>query len=169
VSNFDSDSDGTLALGGGILLMFLGSLFFKWMTGLFNELGIAFVAFATMTESFISMAWHLFEIVAFISGAIGLIYFTFKFFKMIDRATEIEKSVREMLTEFEKEIEVSIISTTRALIEKVDDLDLRLNEALKRPELVPEQVVESQLSLPAPSAAQPAESAAEPIIMSNPL
>ena len=142
-----NDSSGPMA--GAVLGLIVLYFIVKAMKKVFIEVGHMFDAFGDFLRSFVLGLWHFAEVAFFVSLGLGsvavAIYFTHKYVRMVKRATEIQKGVRMDLDDCKTTVrsEVGALSegvarTQDQLNRQIRLLEMRLEEALKAPEVKPE-------------------------------
>ena len=117
------DNSGNMFAGGVVVVVVVVGLCMKALHALFIEMGKTFDAFGNMAYSFFAMAWQGILMLSLIAiGAacvVGAIYFTYKYYMMVKRGTEIVKEVDAKMSD--------LISRTSSLMsEHREDTDSKL-------------------------------------------
>ena len=142
MSSSNNNQGPEMMIGAVILILALGVIVIKALKHFFMELARAFDAFAGMVGSFISILWNMAQVV----GLIGLIilsvfcaiYFTLQYYQMVKEGTDLREWTKASLSEFEKNIVNRFELLEMDVSSDVRDMDQRLTDALKKPEVAPE-------------------------------
>ena len=142
MSSSNNNQGPEMMIGAVILILALGVIVIKALKHFFMELARAFDAFAGMVGSFISILWNTAQVV----GLIGLIilsvfcaiYFTLQYYQMVKEGTDLREWTKINLSEFEKNIVNRFELLEMDVSSDVRDMDQRLTDALKKPEVAPQ-------------------------------
>lgn len=131
-----------MMIGAVILILALSVIVIRALKSFFIELARAFDAFAGMVGSFISILWNTAQVVGLISliifSVFCAIYFTLQYYQMVKEGTALREWTKNNLSEFEKSIVNRFERLEIDISADVRDMDHRLTEALKKPEVAPE-------------------------------
>lgn len=135
------DDSSTMFAGGIIVVIIVIMACLKAIQKIFIQMGQTFDAFGKMTGSFLYMAWEVILAIGLISLGIGCVfaagYFSYKYYLMVRRGTEIKESVDARIQEFEEQMNTSIEELHRANEGRLRGMELKLHKALDKPALVP--------------------------------
>lgn len=138
----DNDSN-TMFAGGVIVVIIVIMACLKAIQKIFTELGLMFKAFGKMAESFLHMAWHGVLALGLIATGLGCLfaagYFTYKYYVMVKRGTEIQKAVNDKVQSFYEHINSTFETHQRDNDERLHAMALKLKEALDKPAIAPTQ------------------------------
>ncbi len=135
------DSGVFLFIGGGVVLIGLSVMVLKAIQAFFDELTKSIRAFENTVVSFVPMLLHILEVVglvsAIIAAAVGGVYFTYKYIRLVKRATElreyVECELNIRLLKIHTELSVNCASEAFALNTKMSHVQRKLEESLKPP------------------------------------
>ena len=137
----DNDSGGIAAIGGVLAVVVLFGVLMKILHGVFIQLTKTFNAFTGVVSSFFGSLWSIAEMTILCSLIVGsviaAIYFTYKYILLVKRAAEVQKAVTEQLANLKYEIGDAQRDFEERVEIKLNSLSHNLNEALKKPEVLP--------------------------------
>ena len=147
----DNDSSAMFA-GGIILVIIVIGVCLNALKKLFILLGETFNAFGNMAKGFFYMAWQLLLALGLIALVIGCVYaavyFTYEYYKMVKKGTELKKEVDEKMQDMANQINDILKSHKAETKSYLSEMDLKLRSALDKPDIVP--TANPQNLLPAP-------------------
>ena len=152
-----SDESTTFA-GVAIVIIVVGALLIKFMTGIFLSLGKLFDAVGEMAQSFLGMIWWSVLLIALIfAGACavyGAFYFIRRFLKLVEEGTDVQRSFALKSVELTQFVETSAQNIYREMDQRLRKMENELKQALKEPSISPE-VVAAAKPAAAPAIAEP--------------
>lgn len=138
-------------IGGGILVIIASVFILRGLDRLFNELEQAFNNFGHMASSFVgAVLWGgalLFSVVASLAGVFACIYFLIKYMKMVQKSTELKSEIYSHISEIHQDNEKFQRQLERQVHFSISGINEKVNDALKKPELLPptpEEIEESK-------------------------
>lgn len=161
----DNDSN-TMFAGGIIVVIIVIMACLKAIERIFIQLGKTFAAFGKMAESFFYMAWHGVLVLGLIALGLGCVfaavYFTYKYFLMVKRATEVQTYVEDKIQDVVRQVNLILREARESADEKISALEYKLSEALDKPALAPVPVDENLLPEPTDKTSPEAHDPSEP-------
>ncbi len=162
------DNDSSTMFAGGIILVIIVMMAcLKAIQKIFTELSLMFEAMGKMAESFLSMAWHGALAISLISLGIGCVlaagYFTYKYYLMVKRGTEIQNAVDDKIHGLMKQLNSTIETLHRDNNERIWALESKLKAALDKPAIAPTQAQANLLPEPKPKDTADNNEPGEPI------
>lgn len=131
----DNDSN-TIFAGGIVAVLVMIGLSLKALKRIFIELEHTFYAFGKMAHSFWSMAWNSVVALGLVAVGIGCvfaaIYFTYKYYLMVKRGTELKKAVDIKICDFSIQLHSNLEEIRETYDERIHYLELKLHQALDR-------------------------------------
>ncbi len=135
------DDSSTMFAGGAIVVIVIVVVCLKAIQEVFIQLGKTFDALGKMAGSFFYMAWNGVLALGLISLGIACVwaagYFSYKYYLMVKRGTEIEARVDAKISGLIDQVNTSIKELKAQNNERVARLELKLREALEKPAIAP--------------------------------
>lgn len=149
-----NDSGGVMFAGGAVVLIVVLVACLKVIKEFFIAMGKTFDALALMLQSLVGLFIHLAIDAALLGAAIGAIYFTYRYVRMVRRGTDLKREVDLKMMEFESLLDSKFSAFTERTDARVRYLERELYEALKEPEVAPPPpaIATATIQLPAPPA-----------------
>ncbi|MGZ3742527.1 MAG: hypothetical protein ACXWRE_07935 [Pseudobdellovibrionaceae bacterium] len=150
----ENDSS-TMFAGGIIIVVIVIMACLKAIEKIFIQMGKTFDAFGKMAQSFLAMAWQSVLALGLIALGIGCViaagYFTYKYYLMVKRGTELKKRVDDKLQDFAGQVNSLLKDIRESTDERIEMMEIKLKEALDRPTLTPTPIeVVKVAALPEP-------------------
>lgn len=150
-----NNNNANMFAGGIVLVIVLVGLAVKAIEKLMIQISLTADAVGKAAQSFTMMALKIGLILGLI--AIGLaslyaaIYFSYRYYKMVRRATDLQAEVDRRLTDFSNQVN-SILKDFRSETRfDLNQMSQKLSEALDQPTIAPEMLLEpAMVALPAP-------------------
>lgn len=152
MSSNHSDESTTFA-GVAVVIIVVGALLIKFMTGIFLSLSELFKATGDMAQSFFGMIWWLVLLISLIAAGCaavyGAFYFVKKFMKLVDEGTEVQRDFQNKMWSVTNLVETSTQKIHREMDQRISKMENELKQALKEPSIAPEVTA---MAKPAPDA-----------------
>lgn len=142
MSSSNNSNDALFMMFGAILfILAIASIIIKALKQFFIELGQSFEAFAGMMGSFTLMLWNTVQVV-FLIGLIIMtvfcaIYFTIQYYHLVKDGTALRELVKTSLEDIDNQTLTRLENLQAEVRRDIQSMDVRLTEALKKPEIAP--------------------------------
>ena len=153
--------------GGIVLVIVLVGLAVKAIEKLMIQISLTADAVGKAAQSFTGMALKIGLVLGLI--AIGLaclyaaIYFSYRYYKMVRQATDLQAEVDRRLTDFSNQVNSILKDFRNETRFDLNQMSQKLSEALDKPTIAPEMLPEpAVVALPAPSDTSAAPNAESP-------
>lgn len=137
----NDNNNGTVFAGGIVIIILVIAFALKALEKIFIQLGQMFDAFTKMIGSFFMMTWQAVLMLGLMAIGIGLvyaaIYFSYKYYKMVKRGTELQADVERRLTDFADQVNSILKDHHQDTRSKLQQMSQKLSEALDKPAVVP--------------------------------
>lgn len=148
------ENDSSSMFAGGIIVVVIVVMFFlKAIQKIFIQLERTFEAFGKMSESFFMMAWRALLALGLIAAAIACVfaagYFSYKYYLMVKRGTELKRHLDHQLEEIVAQVNAKLREMRESNHERIQIMESKLREALDKPAMVPLVNVAESLIAPA--------------------
>lgn len=151
-----NNDNASVFAGGVIVLVVVIGLALKAIESLMNQARITFDAAGMAAQSFSMMALKIGLVLGLIAMGLAcifaVIYFSYRYFKLVRRATDLQAEVNRKLTDFSNQMN-SILKDYRDDTRfDLNEMSQKLNDALDKPKIAPEIVLETAMvAVSAPS------------------
>ena len=144
-----NNDNASVFAGGVIVLVVVIWLALRAIESLMNQARITFDAAGMAAQSFSLMALKIGMVLGLIAMGFACIfaaiYFSYRYFKIVRRATDLQAEVNRKLTEFSNQMN-SILKDYRDDTRfDLNEMSQKLSEALDKPKIAPEIALETAM------------------------
>ncbi len=176
----DNNNKGNLFAGGIILVVVVIGLLLKAIEKIMIQVSLTADAVGLAAQSFLMMALKIGLVLSLIGIGIGAvyatIYFSYRYYKMVKRATDLQAEVDRRLIDFSNQVNSILKDFRNDTKFDLNQMSRKLSEALDKPKIAPEIPPETAVvassepldALTAPNDQNQAQEAMSPQNVTNP-